>query len=89
MVLRSVDPAVFKVVLIKAGKCCPKGVHGMACSCNNTTPAWPPGSPANLLERAGLVRYPRLESEANHINHVYVRRDVAQACNAAEIRMMS
>lgn len=85
MVLRSVDPAVFKVVLIEAGKCCPRGVHGMACSCNNTAP----GSPADLLERAGLMRYPRLESAANHINHVYVRRDVAQACNAAEIRMLS
>ena len=43
---------------------------------------------AAMLEKAGMIRYSRLES-INHINHVYVRGDIAQACNASTIDTLS
>jgi hypothetical protein len=67
-VLRTVDPAQFKTVLVETSI----GYAAENVAKNAAVDA--------LLTRGGLVRVPRL---GNRVNHAYVRRDVLVRCSHA------
>eukprot|EP00966_Prymnesium_polylepis_P052844 1223853-Prymnesium_polylepis.1 len=73
-VLRSINPRVFKVVIVETFQCCPPGLSTVAalkksksCQCVDAR-ADHDRQVASLLEAGGLKRVASLES-INHINH--------------------
>ena len=77
-VLQTIDPALFKVVLVETNV----GSGGVLSDAENAKNA----HVHQLLTRASLVRVRRL---GNLVNHAYVRRDVLERCSHAVNRTCS